>query len=255
MLICPQCARQNQPHARFCDRCGHAFGVESGPVPAASLAAAPGADRLPPGDTAKGMPAAQAGVPEEVRPAKGVYRQTQKLDAPAVSAAHAPDRNAHNQETIKIARVALPQADTGADDDRGPQPEATIQGAFYLRKQEAGRAASAEEHVGWLVEAAGSRHAPGAIWPVKTGLNLIGRSPTEVGQGVVADRPGLAPLHTAVFHREGQTWVLDLGTPTGTQLNGAALAPLQGHLLAERDEIRCGDLVLAFRRAVPAVQT
>jgi hypothetical protein len=286
MRDCPQCARKNKPRAKFCDQCGFSLVGDAGSATSTQRADPPAtADRLPPEDTAKGVAPAQAGVPREIRAGKGVYRQTQKLNAPVVTPGTPTDRSSHNHETVKVARApapvkdkedaapameqameqamgqameqaveqvredAAPGAAPGAAPD--PEPEATIQGAFYLRKQEAVRAASDEEHVGWLVVSVGSSRSPGAIWPVTAGITLIGSSQADVGPGVVVDRPGLAPVHALVFHRSGQTWLVDLDSGGGTALNGAPLPPLQGHLLAERDELHLGELILSFHRVDP----
>lgn len=260
MRVCPQCARKNKPRAKFCDQCGLEFEEHSGSarstqraVPSASV------DRLPPGDTAKGVVTALAGVPQEIRGGKGVYRETQKLNAPVVAPPAPTDRSSPGHETVKVARAPAPAREVPApvtknntsDTAPDPEPEATIQGAFYLRKQEAMRAASAEEHVGWLVESVGTTRTPGAIWPVTAGITLIGSSQAEVGPGVVADRPSLAPLHALVFHRSGRTWLVDLDSGSTTTCNGVPLSPLQGHLLSERDELRFGELILSFRRSDP----
>lgn len=265
MRVCPHCARKNKPRAKFCDQCGFEFMEYAGSAVSMQQADPPATvDRLPPGDTAKGVAPALPGVPLEVRDGKGVYRQTQKLNAPVVAPGTPTDRNSHNQKTVKVARGPAPAgeparepteepagnkaAQGGAPD---PEPEATIQGAFYLRKQEAGRTASAEEHVGWLVESVGSSKTPGSIWPVTAGITLIGSSQADVGPGVVAQRPGLAPVHALVFHRRGRTWLVDLDSGGTTECNGVGLSPLQGHPLSERDDLHLGDLVLSFRRVDP----
>ncbi len=243
----------------------------------------PAVDPLPPSDTAKGVhraragvpsaragvPSAGAGVPQEVSDEKGIHRQTQKLEltpngpvlaAGMVASGIPTARTSHNQETIKVARVPAPArasiAPSGAPDPnpdapQAPEPEATIQGAFYLRKQEATRTADVGEPVGWLVESTGTKKKPGAIWPVVAGITLMGSSRAEVGTGVVADRPDLAHLHALIFHRDQQTWLVDLGSGAATLCNGVSLSPLQGHPLSEGDEIRLGELILSFRRAEP----
>jgi hypothetical protein len=253
MRVCPQCARENKPQAKFCDRCGFDFADLPPPV-----------DRLPPGDTAKGVPPALAGIPQEVRGGKGIYRETQKLDKPMAASGSPTERSSHNHKTIKVARVPAPAGDpprpqrqyangdaNGAVPPADPEPEATIQGAFYLRKQEAMRAASAGEHVGWLVELVENQGRPGSIWPVTTGITLLGSSQSEVGSGIVAQRPGLAPVHAMIFHRSGHTWLVDLDSGSPTTCNNAPLAPLQGHPLSEKDELHLGELVLSFRRVDP----
>lgn len=249
MRVCPQCSRKNKPQAKFCDQCG------------LELVGSEEAEPLPPGDTAKGLAPAQAGIPAQLRSARGAYRQTQKIDAPPLASGTPTDRDSHNQQTVKVARMPAPAREASgpltpiakapASPPVGdPEPEATIQGAFYLRKQEAGRAASTEAHVGWLVETSGA--APtGGVWPVTAGPTFIGSNPEEVGSGVVVDRPALAPLHALLFHRRGQTWLVDLATPGGTLLNGERLPPLIGRLLGERDELRLGELCLSFRGADP----
>ncbi len=253
MRVCPKCSRKNKPRAKFCDQCGSEFVGFAGSA-ASTQCASPKAlqDRLPPGDTAKGIAPGEAGVPLELRGDKGVHRQTQKIDGPPSSAGAPSERASHNQQTIKVARVPAPAREgSGPTSSADPEPEATIQGAFYLRKQEAGKAASAEEHVGWLVETLPDTPAHGAIWPVTAGMTYIGSSPEQVGTGVTSDRSGLAPLHALIFHREGVTWILDLASPTPVRLNGEQLSPLQGRTLAERDELRLGELVLSFRRIDP----
>lgn len=253
MRVCPQCARENKPQAKFCDQCGFDF-----------VDLPPPEDRLPPGDTAKGVPPALAGIPREVRGDKGVYRETQKLDRPLEASSSPRSLDSHNHKTIKVARVPAPAGDSprpqrqnaigdinGANPSADPEPEATIQGAFYLRKQEAMRAASAGEHVGWLVELLGDQRSPGSIWPVTTGITLLGSSQSEVGSGIVAERPGLAPVHAMIFHHNGHTWVLDLDSGNTTTFNRVLLPPLQGQVLSERDELRLGELVLSFRRVDP----
>jgi len=269
MRVCPHCARKNKPQAKFCDQCGFDFVGHAGSDASTQGADPPATvDRLPPGDTAKGVAPALAGVPLEVRDGKGVYRQTQKLNAPAVTPGTPTSEHSHNHETVKVARVPAPTAkpvgepaaEPAAEPDgkvaapgsaADPEPEATMQGAFYLRKQEAGRTASAGEHVGWLVESIGGSNAPGSIWPVTGGITLIGTSQADAGSVVVAQRPGVAPVHALVFHRNGQTWLVDLDSGGVTECNGIPLPPLQGRLLSERDEIRLGDLVLSFRRVDP----
>jgi len=269
MRVCPQCARKNKPQAKFCDLCGFEFvGYASSAAPTQQVDPPPAVDRLPPGDTAKGLPPALAGVPQEVRGGKGIYRQTQKINAPAVDTGTPTARSSHNEQTIKLARVPAPanmpanppapqpvtapfseENPSGASVD--PEPEATIQGAFYLRRQEAVRAASAGEHVGWLVELVGIDRAPGSIWPVTTGLTLIGSGQAEVGHSIVLERPGLATAHALLYHRYGKTWLLDLDSGNPTGCNGEALPPMQGHPLSERDELHLGELVLSFRRVDP----
>jgi len=291
MRVCPQCARKNKPRAKFCDHCGFEFVGYAGSSASTQRAAPPPAmdplppavDPLPPSDTAKGVhraqpgvpsaragvPSAGAGVPQEVSDEKGIHRQTQKLEltpngpvlaAGMVASGIPTARTSHNQETIKVARVPAPArastAPSGApvpdpDAPNAPEPEATIQGAFYLRKQEATRTADVGEPVGWLVESTGTEKKPGAIWPVVAGITLMGSSRAEVGTGVVADRPDLAHLHALIFHRDQQTWLVDLGSGAATLCNGVSLSPLQGHPLSEGDEIRLGELILSFRRAEP----
>jgi FHA domain len=281
MRVCPQCARKNKPRAKFCDHCGFEFVGYAGyasstqrvapppaakPLPPPVEPLPPPVEPLPPADTAKGVHRVQAtvapiqaGVPQEVCDDKGVHRQTKKLEltpngpvlAPRMAGSGIPTaRTSQNQETIKVARVPAPSgsAATPSDTPAGdPEPEATIQGAFYLRKQEATQAADRGEPVGWLVESAGSPNTPGAIFPVVAGITPMGSSHTEVETGIVTDRPGLAPLHALVFHRARQTWLVDLGSGSPTLCNGVSLSPLQGHPLSEGDELRLGELILSFR--------
>ncbi len=263
MKVCPHCARENQPRAKFCDRCSSPLqedaDVRSRAQRGASL---PPVDPLPPGDTAKGippsqagMPLSQAGIPHEVVNGKGVHRKTQKLTTPMMAAGTPTARPPKtSQETIKVARVPAPAKANSAPTPSGgpdPEPDATIQGAVYLRQQEATRTTSTAEPVAWLVELVGNSTTSNTAWPVSAGVTFLGSSQTEVGTGVVANRPGLSPLHALIFHRHEQTWLVDLSSGAPTLCNGISLSPLQGHPLSEGDELRLGELSLAFHRAEP----
>ncbi len=253
MRVCPRCARANKPRAKFCDQCGFQFLGYAGSAASTRRARPPDVhSELPPGDTAKGVSGTEAGVPRELRAHQSVHHDTKKMGSASPAAGVVSAAAVDSQETIKLARASSPTRDLSgaakaANAEVDLEPEATVQGAFYLRKQEAlGGPTATAEQVGWLTEPSKGESIPGAMNPVREGITLIGSDPELVGTGVLARRGNLAGLHAMVFHRGGRTWVVDMASSAGTLLNGQSIEPLQGHSLSDRDELRLGDLILSF---------
>lgn len=233
----------NKPQAKFCDQCGFDLAEHVGPGSRNAGASVAEVDPLPANTTAPGVPLLQPGVPNELRRGKGHSRETQRLDAPVVAT---PETVRRAEETVKVATVNRSSAN-GVEAD--PQPEATIQGAFYLRRQAALQAEAHQEAVGWLVEPGPGGVEAEHLWPVSRGVTLVGREERAVGQGVVLARPGIADVHVVVFHRGGRTWIVDLATAEGSRVNDEPLAPLFGRELRDGDVLRLGDVTLVYHDA------
>jgi hypothetical protein len=62
---------------------------------------------------------------------------------------------------------------------------------------------------------------------------------------------GVSRRHASIVRKDGSLYLLDLGSPNGTFLNGQKLVPNQARILRDGDDIRMGHLVvrITFERA------
>ena len=80
--------------------------------------------------------------------------------------------------------------------------------------------------------------------PIPRGGFMLGRGETVFD--LPFDDPTMSPRHAEVCLQGTQAVVHDLGSPTGTRLNGAAVH--DSHALAEGDVLRLGDTILVYTR-------
>lgn len=55
---------------------------------------------------------------------------------------------------------------------------------------------------------------------------------------------GVSRRHASIVRKDGSLYLVDLGSPNGTFLNGQKLAPNQERILRDGDDVRLGHLVL-----------
>jgi DNA-binding winged helix-turn-helix (wHTH) protein len=86
--------------------------------------------------------------------------------------------------------------------------------------------------------------------PLRDGENVLGRDQEAV---VWIDSPLSSRRHARIVVAEGRATLEDLGSKNGTRLNGKRLS--SPTVLADRDEVRIGDVVLTFRVLPGAAST
>ena len=69
---------------------------------------------------------------------------------------------------------------------------------------------------------------------------------------LVLDDDAVASRHLRVSVEDGQAWITDLGSATGTMLNARALAPNTRYALRDGDVLRIGPFYLRYSQAAAA---
>lgn len=92
--------------------------------------------------------------------------------------------------------------------------------------------------------------APHASYPISEGSDLmIGRAMTGSQAHILLDSPYVSRRHASVQCNNGVLQVVDQGTPGGTQVNGAKLAPGSTQTLNIGDTLVFADVTLELRSA------
>ncbi len=86
--------------------------------------------------------------------------------------------------------------------------------------------------------------------PLRDGENVLGRDEEAVAW---IDSPLSSRRHARIVVADGRATLEDLGSKNGTRLNGKRLS--SPTVLADRDEVRIGDVVLTFRVLPGATST
>lgn len=86
--------------------------------------------------------------------------------------------------------------------------------------------------------------AGGALFPVRTGKNIIG---ADRGSDIVLiNDPEVSREHAILLHRQGAFHLSDRLSTNGTWVNGRELPASGTVLLSDRDRIRCGKTEFVF---------
>jgi len=89
-----------------------------------------------------------------------------------------------------------------------------------------------------------------ALTPMDERTILIGRRP---GCDITLDSPAVSNTHAIIFECDGKRYVRDLGSRTGTQVNGATV---HQHALEIGDQVRIGSTTLRYIAAdMPAIES